>query len=100
LAFVTGMLALDQVIIDLMNAYAVPGAALAVSRNGTVVIERGYGLLDLNDSEFAGDGGKFLSYRERQQADHRDGDTEISSPTRLACTTDIPSTGATRRCHA
>jgi len=40
---VTGMLAFDQVIIDLMNAYAVPGAALAVSRNGTIVIERGYG---------------------------------------------------------
>jgi len=48
---VTGMLAFDQVIIDLMNAYAVPGAALAVSRNGTVVIERGYGLLDLNDPD-------------------------------------------------
>ena len=40
---VTGMLAFDLVIIDLMNAYAVPGAALAVSRNGTIVIERGYG---------------------------------------------------------
>src|SRR6516165_4661599 len=44
---VTGMLAFDQVFIDLMNAYAVPGAALAVSRNGTVIIERGYGLLDI-----------------------------------------------------
>jgi len=48
---VTGMLAFDQVIIDLMNTYAVPGAALAVSRNGTIVIERGYGLLDLNDPD-------------------------------------------------
>src|SRR5215469_15316132 len=48
---VTGMLAFDQVIIDLMNTYAVPGAALAVSRNGTIVIERSYGLLDLNDPD-------------------------------------------------
>jgi CubicO group peptidase (beta-lactamase class C family)/catechol 2,3-dioxygenase-like lactoylglutathione lyase family enzyme len=45
----SGMLAFDQVIIDLMNTYAVPGTAIAVSRDGTVVIERGYGLLDLND---------------------------------------------------
>src|SRR5262249_27111141 len=48
---VTGMLAFDQVIIDLMNAYAVPGAALAVSRNGTVVNEGGHGLADLKEPE-------------------------------------------------
>jgi CubicO group peptidase (beta-lactamase class C family) len=44
-----GMLGFDQQFIDLMNTYAVPGTALAVSRNGTIIIERGYGLLDLND---------------------------------------------------
>lgn len=45
----TAMLTFDQVIIDLMNSYYVPGAALAVSRDGTIIIERGYGLLDLED---------------------------------------------------
>jgi CubicO group peptidase (beta-lactamase class C family) len=43
------MIAFDQQFVDLMNTYAVPGMAMAVSRNGTIVIERGYGLLDLND---------------------------------------------------
>jgi len=45
----SGMIEFDQVLIDLMNAYAVPGLALAVSRNGQTIIGRGYGLLDLSD---------------------------------------------------
>lgn len=46
---VTGMRAFDQVLLDLMDSFSVPGFALAVSRDGNKVIERGYGLLDRDD---------------------------------------------------
>ncbi|MEJ0094248.1 MAG: serine hydrolase domain-containing protein [Methylocella sp.] len=41
--------AFDAVITQLMNDYAVPGASVAVSQNGAIVLARGYGLLDAND---------------------------------------------------
>ena len=43
------MRSFDQVIIDLMATYSIPGLALGVSRNGNKIIERGYGLLDSNN---------------------------------------------------
>jgi CubicO group peptidase (beta-lactamase class C family) len=42
----TGMASLDLMITDLMSAWSVPGMALAVSRNGEIIVARGYGLLD------------------------------------------------------
>lgn len=44
-----GMAAFDQKITTLLINYEAPGAAVAVSRNGRVIIARGYGLLDAND---------------------------------------------------
>jgi CubicO group peptidase (beta-lactamase class C family) len=44
-----GMRSFDQVIINLMSTYSVPGLALTVSRDGNRIIERGYGLLDTGD---------------------------------------------------
>jgi CubicO group peptidase (beta-lactamase class C family) len=43
------MQAFDQILLDLMDSYGVPGIALAVSRDGSKIIERGYGLLDRDD---------------------------------------------------
>ena len=45
----TGMASFDQQIITLLEKYGAPGAAVAVSHNGQVIIARGYGLLDAND---------------------------------------------------
>jgi len=46
---IAGMRAFDQVFLVLMDTYSVPGLALAVSRDGNKIIERGYGLLDRDD---------------------------------------------------
>jgi len=40
----TGMASFDLMITDLMSAWSVPGMALAVSRNGEIIVARGYGL--------------------------------------------------------
>jgi N-acyl-D-amino-acid deacylase len=40
------MASFDLMITDLMSAWSVPGVALAVSRNGEIMVARGYGLLD------------------------------------------------------
>ena len=46
----TNMGQFDKVITDFLHAHNVPGAAVAVARNGSVIIARGYGLLDKDDA--------------------------------------------------
>ena len=43
---VPGLAVLDTAMTSLMHQYGVPGAALAVTRNGRLVLARGYGLAD------------------------------------------------------
>src|SRR5262249_26739781 len=42
----TGMTAFDQKIIGVLTTWHIPGATLAVSRNGRVIIARGYGFIE------------------------------------------------------
>src|SRR3982750_3670071 len=46
-AAVPGMGSYDQIIPDLMRKYAIPGAAVAVMRNGKLIYARGFGYADV-----------------------------------------------------
>lgn len=48
-AAVPGMGSYDQVIPDLMRKYAIPGAAVAVMRNGRLIYARGFGYADVEN---------------------------------------------------
>lgn len=41
-----GIAPFDQVMTNLMSTYGVPGAALAITRNGQLIMARGYGVMD------------------------------------------------------